>query len=89
MLSSATDPQRKLFLITPEGKASLQFKSSQPHLLTLALDRTNHDLIARSSGHALLYRVDSLNRLRSSTILSTKKSNRRFRERRFPFRARQ
>ncbi|MBX3203511.1 MAG: hypothetical protein KF764_00520 [Labilithrix sp.] len=55
-LFAATGPEGKVFRIEPNGSSSVYFRSTEPHLVSLAL-ADNGDLYAGSSGKGQLYKI--------------------------------
>jgi hypothetical protein len=53
---AGTGPDGKVFRIEPNGSSSVYFKSTEPHLVSLAL-ADNGDLYAGSSGTGQLYKI--------------------------------
>jgi hypothetical protein len=55
-LFAGTGPEGKVFHVEPNGSSSVYFKSTEPHLVSLAL-ADNGDLYAGSSGKGQLYKI--------------------------------
>jgi hypothetical protein len=62
-LYAATGPQGKLFRITQDGRAEVQFDSSEDHLMSLGI-MPDGTLVAGSSDKAILYRITGPGRSR-------------------------
>ncbi len=66
-LFAATGPEGKVFRVEPSGASSVYYRSTESHLVSLAL-MDNGDLLAGSSGKGNLYRISGPGR---ATVLAT------------------
>ena len=66
-LFAATGPEGKVFRIEPTGASSVYYRSSEGHLVSLAM-MDNGDLLAGSSGKGNLYRITGPGR---ASVLAT------------------
>jgi len=66
-LFAATGPEGKVFRIEPTGASSVYYRSTEGHLVSLAMT-DNGDLLAGSSGKGNLYRITGPGR---ATVLAT------------------
>jgi hypothetical protein len=66
-LFAATGPEGKVFRIEPTGASSVYYRSTEGHLVSLAM-ADNGDLLAGSSGKGNLYRITGPGR---ATVLAT------------------
>ncbi len=66
-LFAATGPEGKVFRIEPTGASSVYYRSTEGHLVSLAL-MDNGDLLAGSSGKGNLYRITGPGR---ATVIAT------------------
>ena len=64
---AATGPEGKVFRVEPTGSSSVYFRSTEGHLVSLAM-MDNGDLLAGSSGKGNLYRITGPGR---ATVLAT------------------
>ncbi len=66
-LFAATGPEGKVFRVEPTGASSVYYRSTEGHLVSLAM-MENGDLLAGSSGKGNLYRISGPGR---ATVLAT------------------
>lgn len=66
-LFAATGPEGKVFRVEPTGASSVYYRSTEGHLVSLAM-MDNGDLLAGSSGKGNLYRITGPGR---ATVLAT------------------
>ena len=66
-LFAATGPEGKVFRVEPNGTSSVYYRSTEGHLVSLAM-MDNGDLLAGSSGKGNLYRITGPGR---ATVLAT------------------
>ena len=66
-LFAATGPEGKVFRVEPTGASSVYYRSTEGHLVSLAMT-DNGDLLAGSSGKGNLYRITGPGR---ATVLAT------------------
>lgn len=66
-LFAATGPEGKVFRVEPTGASSVYYRSTEGHLVSLAM-ADNGDLLAGSSGKGNLYRITGPGR---ATVLAT------------------
>lgn len=66
-LFAATGPEGKVFRVEPTGASSVYYRSTEGHLVSLAM-ADNGDLLAGSSGKGNLYRISGPGR---ATVLAT------------------
>jgi hypothetical protein len=66
-LFAATGPEGKVFRVEPSGTSSVYYRSTEGHLVSLAM-ADNGDLLAGSSGKGNLYRITGPGR---ATVLAT------------------
>ena len=64
---AATGPEGKVFRVEPTGASSVYYRSTEGHLVSLAMT-DNGDLLAGSSGKGNLYRITGPGR---ATVLAT------------------